>query len=280
MIYRKIENNKEQSLKQCLQYYCGDISKMQISRAIQEKDVKVNGKRVKTNVTIYEKDIVEAYFNEAKQNIYYVVYQYDNILVVNKKKGIETVSFDETKQTLQTVVQKDFPTAKAVHRLDTNTLGLVAFALNSTAESELLDAFKNGNVVKKYFAVVSSHDVKNEETFTDYFTKTDNATVKFSANDTDGIQASLSYKLIKRAGDLAQIEVDLHTGKTHQIRAQLAFHKIFILGDGKYGDKNLNRKYKRSVQSLASVYLRFENLATLKYLQSLPFDIRKLETLI
>ncbi len=280
MIYRKIENNKEQLLKQCLQYYCGDISKMQISRAIQEKDVKVNGKRVKTNVTIYEKDIVEAYFNEAKQNIYDVVYQDDNILVVNKKKGIETVSFDETKQTLQTVVQKDFPTAKAVHRLDTNTLGLVAFALNSTAESELLDAFKNGNVVKKYFAVVSSHDVKNEETFTDYFTKTDNATVKFSANDTDGIQASLSYKLIKRAGDLAQIEVDLHTGKTHQIRAQLAFHKIFILGDGKYGDKNLNRKYKKSVQSLASVYLRFENLATLKYLQSLPFDIRKLETLL
>lgn len=280
MIYRKIENNKEQSLKQCLQYYCGDISKMQISRAIQEKDVKVNGKRVKTNVIVYEKDIVEAYFNEAKQNIYDVVYQDNNILVVNKKKGIETVSFDETKQTLETVVQKDFPTAKAVHRLDTNTLGLVAFALNRNAENELLDAFKNGNVVKKYFAVVSSHDVKNEETFTDYFTKTDNATVKFGANDTDGIEAILSYKLIKRVGDLAQIEVDLHTGKTHQIRAQLAYHKIFILGDGKYGDKNLNRKYKKDVQSLASVYLRFENLATLKYLQSLPFDIRKLQTLL
>lgn len=280
MIYRKIENNKEQSLKQCLQYYCGDIAKMQISRAIQGKDVKVNGKRVKTNVTVYENDIVEAYFNETKQNIYDVIYQDDNILVVNKKKGIETVSFDETKQTLQTVVQKDFPTAKAVHRLDTNTLGLVAFALNRNAENELLDAFKNGNVVKKYFAVVSSHDVKNEETFTDYFTKTDNATVKFGANDTDGIEASLSYKLIKRVGDLAQIEVDLHTGKTHQIRAQLAYHKIFILGDGKYGDKNLNRKYKKDVQSLASVYLRFENLATLKYLQSLPFDIRKLETLL
>ena len=253
---------------------------MQISRAIQDKDVKINGKRVKTNVIVYENDVIEAYFNEQKQNIYDVIYRDDNILVVNKKKGIETVSFDENKQTLQTVVQKEFSTAKAVHRLDTNTLGLVAFALNNATERELLDAFKNGNVVKKYYAVVSTHDVKNEESFTDYFTKTDDAIVKFGATENDGIEANLSYRLIKRDNDLAQIEVDLHTGKTHQIRAQLAYHKIFILGDGKYGDKNLNRKYKKNTQELVSVYIRFENLPTLKYLQSLPFDIRKLTTML
>lgn len=280
MIYRKIENNKVQSIKQCLQYYCGDISKMQISRAILDKDVKVNGKRIKTNITVYENDIIEAYFNETKQNVFDIVYQDENILVINKKKGIETVSFDENKQTLQTLVQKDFANARAVHRIDTNTLGLIAFALNDTAEKELLDAFKTGNVVKKYYAVVSSHNIKDNETFVDYFIKPNNSIVKFGASEKDGKQASLSYQLIKQVGDLAQIEVDLHTGKTHQIRAQLAYHKIFILGDGKYGDKNLNRKYKKDVQALISVYLRFENLVNLKYLQSLPFDIRKITNLL
>jgi 23S rRNA pseudouridine955/2504/2580 synthase len=280
VIYRKIENNKVQSIKQCLQYYCGDISKMQISRAILDKDVKVNGKRIKTNITVYENDIIEAYFNETKQNVFDIVYQDENILVINKKKGIETVSFDENKQTLQTLVQKDFANARAVHRIDTNTLGLIAFALNDTAEKELLDAFKTSNVVKKYYAVVSSHNIKDNETFVDYFIKPNNSIVKFGASENDGKQASLSYQLIKQVGDLAQIEVDLHTGKTHQIRAQLAYHKIFILGDGKYGDKNLNRKYKKDVQALISVYLRFENLVNLKYLQSLPFDIRKITNLL
>lgn len=280
MIYRKIHNAKQQSVKQCLQFYCGDVAKSQISRAIQNKDVKINGKRIKTNVIVNENDVVEAYFSEVKQGVYAVVYADENVLVVNKLKGIETVSFDNEKQTLQTVVNQEYPTARAVHRLDTNTLGLVVFALNAEAERELVTAFKNGNVVKKYRAVVGNFNLQDAESFTDYFVKAQNSMVRFGATEADGVEARLSYKTVKRADDLAEIEVDLHTGKTHQIRAQLAFHKIFILGDGKYGDKNLNRKHKKDYQALASVYIRFENLNKLKYLQSLPFDIRNYQQLL
>lgn len=280
MIYRKFDNNKQQTLKQCLQYYCGDISKLQISRAISQKDVKVNSKRVKSNVLVYENDVIEVYFSELNREFYKTVYADDNVLVVNKLRSIETVSFDEDKQTLQKLVNNTYPTARAVHRLDTNTLGLLVFALNDEAENELLGAFKNGCVVKKYRAVVSGHNTKDAESFVDYFVKTDNNMVKFGATQADGIEARLDYKTLRRQGDLAEIEVDLHTGKTHQIRAQLAFHQIFVLGDGKYGDKNLNRKYKKDFQMLTSAYIRFENLNKLKYLQSMPFDIRNLTNLL
>ena len=150
------------------------------------------------------------------------------------------------------------------------------FALNKTAEEELIHAFKSGKVEKKYLAVVSAENVKENDNFQDSFVKNENnGQVKFGKAKNDGNDARLEYVLLSKNNDLANILVTLHTGKTHQIRAQLSYHKIYILGDGKYGDKNLNRKYKKYYQCLTSVYLKFTKLDKLKYLENKPFDIIK-----
>ena len=261
---------KETTLKDALHYYCSGLTNLDIMRALKNKDVKINGKRVRQDTMLQIGDEVQIYYSP---NQYYdIIYNDNNILVINKLKSIETNSADEQKQTLLKELQVDFPSIKPIHRLDTNTLGLIVFALNSLAETELLRAFKNGYVVKKYLAIVSANNVKNKDYFFDSFQK-HNGYVHFGKAKHDGNDARLEYECIERNEDLATILVTLHTGKTHQIRAQLSYHQIYILGDGKYGDKMLNRKYKKSQQQLKSVYLHFTNLNKLKYLEEKPFSL-------
>lgn len=340
-------NQRARPLKQALSECVSGLSGQAIARALSNKDIKVNGKRVKENVALAVFDEVTIFYNAI--NFYDVVYSDDNVLIVNKLRPIETtdnahsvvlqsdgarnlqetkcekgmtedkenvrISFygrDDTlqnlesdgnhgqaqnskgvqgnrsqiapysfKQTLESEVRKTYKNARAVHRLDINTLGLVCFALNDASERELIHAFRCGNVEKKYIAQVSSENVKPHEEFCDLLIKdSENSRVRIKPYDSSackgqnsGQLARLDYDLLSRSGDTATILITLHTGKTHQIRAQLAYHKIYILGDGKYGDKALNRKYKKSTQQLKSVYLKFRNLNSLDYLCCKQFSL-------
>ena len=264
-------SERKGTIKEILQYYCTGLTNIDITKALKNKDVKVNGVRVNSSVNIEVKDEISIYYIQKKY--YKIIYEDNNILVVNKLKSIETNSF-ENKQTLLTELQKKYATVLPIHRLDVNTLGLMIFALNKTAEEELIKAFKSGKVEKKYFAVVSAQNVKESDNFQDSFIKNEKSgQVKFGKAKNDGNDARLEYVLIDKKNDLANILVTLHTGKTHQIRAQLSYHHIYILGDGKYGDKNLNRKYKKNEQQLKSVYLKFSGLNKLKYIENFNFEI-------
>ena len=259
-------------LKDALLKNISGLSNFDIMKIMANKDVKINGKRTKENLTLSVGDEVSVYFNSPK--FYDIVYQDKNIVVVNKVHSIETNSSDEQKQTMESVLKKEFPTIRAVHRLDTNTMGLLCFALNDLAEKELKQAFKKGYVVKKYQALVQATNVKNKDSFTDYYEKdAKTAVMKVKSTGKAVQEIKLDYELLERNGDIAKILVNLHTGKTHQIRAQLAYHKIYILGDGKYGDKEFNRKHKKSHQELKSVYLHFTNLDKLSYLENKIFQI-------
>lgn len=265
-------NNLDCSLKQALTYYCTGLNSQDINNIIKNKDVKINGVRVKENVAIKPNVEITVYYSHKKY--YDILYQDENVVIINKIKSIETNS-DEYKQTLLYELSKEYPTIIPIHRLDTNTLGIMCFALNEVASQELVYAFKSGQVIKKYLAVVSQDNIQTSGQFQDSFVKTKDNIVRFDYAQNDGNDARLSYELMSKKDDLAIILVTLHTGKTHQIRAQLSYHKIYILGDGKYGDKNLNRKYKKSYQCLTSVYLEFTKLDKLKYLENKPFDIIK-----
>ena len=267
----EFRNDKPRKLKEALQFYVSGLSNFEVSKILSRKDVKVNGKRTKENLDLKENDQVCVY---VQNQVYFdVLYADKNIVVLNKVRPIETNS-NLSKQTLESELRKSYPTARAIHRLDTNTLGLVCFALNDNAEKELKNAFKKGDVVKKYVAVVNRKNVKSHEKFCDYYEKDSKSGVLKVKNHGKPInEIRLEYDLLAMQDDLASILVRLHTGKTHQIRAQLAFHNIFILGDGKYGDKELNRKHKKSYQQLKSVYLHFTNLEKLKYLEEKIFEI-------
>ena len=264
-------SERKGTIKEVLQYYCTGLTNIDIIKALKNKDVKINGVRVNSNSNVEIKDEISIYYVQKKY--YEIIFEDKNILVINKLKSIETNSI-ENKQTLLTELQKKYTTVLPIHRLDTNTLGLIIFALNKIAEEELIHAFKSGKVEKKYLAVVSAENVKENDNFQDSFLKNENnGQVKFGKAKNDGNDARLEYVLLSKNNDLANILVTLHTGKTHQIRAQLSYHHIYILGDGKYGDKNLNRKYKKNVQQLKSVYLKFTGLNKLKYIENLTFEI-------
>ncbi len=249
----------------------------QINRILRKKDIKVNGKRICQNCQLAQGDEVTIYFSEDAELLHFEdVYEDENILVVFKKRGIETVS--ETGQSLidEIKVKKDMKVF-AVHRLDRNTQGLVIFAKNETAKVELDVGFKNRTFEKFYLAEVFGRVENDSEKLKAYLKKHSNKSfVEISDSKAPGYeQIQTNYKLLKQNEQTAILEVELVTGKTHQIRAHLAHIGHFIIGDDKYGNSQINRKMGKKYQNLIAFKLKLHFLenSSLYYLDKKVFEI-------
>ena len=124
------------------------LSNYQIEKILQNKDIQVNNKRVKEDKKLLVGDYVEVYFDIEEKPWFEEVFCDNNVLMVNKKGGIEIIS--ETDRDLLSILQKKYGDVRAVHRIDRNTEGLVIFARNDIPERELLKSFKDKTVTKKY----------------------------------------------------------------------------------------------------------------------------------
>ncbi|MGN1201602.1 MAG: RluA family pseudouridine synthase [Candidatus Caccovivens sp.] len=222
-----------------------------VNKMLRNKDVKVNEKNVKENVSVKIGDeVVFFYSDDMLQKKYEVVFEDDDVIVVYKGAGIES----DGEKGLETVLK-----AIAVHRLDRNTEGLMVFAKNPKVADLLLSAFKKKLVHKTYVTEVVGHfDV--EQKFTAYLVKdSENSKVwiddKKSRNATE-IQTFI--KTLKAGKESSLLEVELITGKTHQIRAHLAYLGHAIIGDGKYGKNEDNKKFQQNHQKLACFRLKFD----------------------
>lgn len=129
-----------------------------------------------------------------------------------------------------------------VHRLDRPVGGLVVFARTSKALARLNDMFRNRQVNKRYWAIVRNRPPKDEDTITSHiFSVERNNKSYISPHPKTGTkEASLTYRLIGQSDRYYLLEIDLHTGRKHQIRAQLASIGCPVKGDLKYGDKRSN----------------------------------------
>ena len=245
-----------------------------LKTCLRKKDIKVNGKRIKENVEVFENDQIEVFLNTKKAKQIDVIFEDNNIIVAHKPQGIETTKKDKT--FLESESLEELVDATACHRLDKNTEGIVVLAKNKLAQKELEKAFKTHNVKKTYSAIVFGKINKKGEKFTNFLQKNDNFVKIFDKNpknQKDLLTAKLSYIIKKQVGELFEIDVNLETGRTHQIRAQLAHHGIFVLGDEKYGSKEANKKYHQKKQLLCSKQIAFENLsAPLDYLSGKVFE--------
>ncbi len=180
-----------------------------------------------------------------------VLYEDNHIIIVNKASG-EIVQGDKTGDKPLVDILKDWIKEKyakpgnvfcgVVHRLDRPVSGLVVFAKTSKALSRMNDMFRNGEVKKTYWAITRNTPPKQEDTLTHYITSIERNNKSYASPTPkkDAKEARLSYRHIASSERYHLLEVNLMTGRKHQIRVQLSAIGCTIKGDLKYGDKRSN----------------------------------------
>lgn len=233
-------------------------------KALRKKDIRVNDTKASDNVVVYAGDVIKVFIPDeqlfSKNNFNVdIVFEDDNIVVVNKPTEIEVVG--ENSLTTELCKYYNSTSIFPCHRLDRNTTGLVLFAKNEDALNILLSKFKNHEIEKHYNALVFGIPNKKEDTLTAYlFKDAKKSLVYISDIPKRGYEKIItSYKVISsnKKNNTSILDVNLHTGKTHQIRAHLAHIGYPIIGDGKYGDREVNKKFGYKYQQLCSCSLKF-----------------------
>lgn len=180
------------------------------------------------------------------------VYEDNHIIIVNKRPG-EIVQGDKTGDKPLSEIIKEYLKEKykkpgnvfcgVVHRIDRPVGGLVIFAKTSKALERLNGMLREGSIHKTYWALVEGHPEKKENKLINYL-KSDgrlNKTFITNQSDPDAKESILEYKTITEGDRYSLLEVNLMTGRKHQIRAQLSGIGYPIKGDLKYGAKRSNK---------------------------------------
>jgi len=175
-----------------------------------------------------------------------IVYEDEQILVVNKPAGIATQSAGVGAKDLETELKKyrktkgEKPEIYVVHRLDQPVSGLIVFAKTKEAAAALSKGMQEDSYLKDYKATVFTKEaLRKKDTLKSYLikdSKTNMAKV-VTANTVGAKEAVLDYEVTSESGEEKEVTVHLHTGRFHQIRAQLANIGAPIIGDRKYGTK-------------------------------------------
>lgn len=218
-----------------------------------------------------------------KDNLVKMVYMDNHLLVLNKPAGLLTQSDgslsanleDLAKSYLQKILNKETVFLQVVHRLDKSVSGLILFARSSKALSRLNEEIRNKNIKKKYLALVEGKVTKEKDHLIHYHLHKEFRAEIFVNERENTKKAELEYRVLKSWEDCTLLDIDLISGRYHQIRAQLSFIGHPIIGDKKYSSK----KNKECIK-LHSYYLELSHpilknriyfLSTFPHLQSESF---------
>lgn len=249
-----------------------------IFKALRNKDIRINGVKISENVpvnagdeiTLYIKD--EFLFGTTALDKSKIIYDDENIVIVNKPQDV-LVQGDGINIGLDKMVNDYFGTQNIVpcHRLDRNTSGLIIFAKNEMAEETISDMLKQHMIRKVYRCRVIGHPKNKKATLTAYLFKDSKTSQVIISNEKKKgyVEIVTKYEVIAYNNDgTSTLEVELVTGRTHQIRAHLAFIGYPILGDGKYGKNEVNKKFKLTRQELTAYKIIFNDaIGELEYLK-------------
>jgi len=269
-------------------------------KAFRQKDIKVNGVRIKQDYRAATGDITEIYIADdilegtkfsgsgpegsiSSNPGFSIVYEDDNLIIVFKKRGIPVQSMETGSiEPLVSRLHRQFPHdadgfPALCHRIDKNTSGLVMAARNPQTLDAVAVRLKMRRIRKLYQCICCGRPVKTEATLKAYLEKDkDNSRVFIKEKKTPGsLSISTRYRIMASNTELSRLEIELLTGRTHQIRAHLAYIGYPILGDQKYGSSELNKKYGIKQQALCAYKIIFESGAQdlLRYLDGKSFEV-------
>ena len=267
IVMKKLIVNKKYNEKKLNKFLLDNLPNLSINtlyKTLRKKDIKVNGKRISNNITIYENDEILVYIPDSllENNIHLdIIFEDDNILCINKPINLEVTG----ENSLTTLVHKKYINSDyspmPCHRLDRNTTGLILFAKNQITLDILLKKFKNHEIEKHYLALVYGYPNKNSEKIESYlFKDSSKSLVYISDFPKKGYSKIITSYTIQKKYDnnTTLLDVQIETGKTHQIRAHLAHIGLPIIGDGKYGINRINKKFNAKYQNLCSYKLKFK----------------------
>ncbi|WP_297378194.1 RluA family pseudouridine synthase [uncultured Helcococcus sp.] len=271
-----VSSDDNERLDSYLADYFEDISRSKISEQIKKKTIKVNETSVKPSYLIKEDDLITIDMDAFKLEEILpedlkleIIYQDDDIALINKPKGIVTHPTNKIRSnTLVNYLLYKFdnlPTLNGtdrpgiVHRLDMDTSGLLVVALNEEAMQKLKDQFKSREIIKKYRTLVNgSFDHENGTIERPIGRSKTNR--KLMEVTEGGKYALTSYEVVESNGEYSLLDIDLHTGRTHQIRVHLASINRPILGDKDYN--KIKSKFNISGQLLQAYHLEFNHPIT------------------
>jgi 23S rRNA pseudouridine1911/1915/1917 synthase len=189
--------------------------------------------------------------HSTKENLQ-VLFEDNHLIIVNKRAG-DITQGDKTGDKPLSDVVKEYVKEKynkagnvflgVVHRLDRPTSGVIIFARTSKALERLNKMLRDKVINKTYWAVIKNHPEKEKNTLINYLKKNpkNNKSSVYIKEITDSKKAILHYNVIKKLDNYSLVEIDLETGRHHQIRAQLSFIGFPIKGDLKYGFNRSNK---------------------------------------
>lgn len=260
-------NDAHQRLDKFLTKYMPDLPQSMLYKGLRKNCVRVNGKHVKQgDYILNEGDILSLYFKDEffKQPTKFIpiksdlkiVYEDENLLLIDKEAGVVVHADDKgTENTLIRRVQSylfekgeydpanehSFSPALA-NRLDRNTGGIIIAAKNAEALRIINEKIKNREIKKLYLCITEGQP-EPEGSLTAYLTRGDKIVSVTDAPSSDAKEIKTRYRLIASRNGLSLLEVELLTGRTHQIRAQLSAIGHPLAGDTKYGAKKTENRY-------------------------------------
>lgn len=295
------QNDSGQRIDKFITKALPDLPKSMMFKLFRKKDIKLNNKHCDISAILQEGDNVKIYVKDEflKNNIDLsflnadypidIIYEDDNILIADKPTEL-SVHADDTdnhdnminrilcylyKNNMYSPYNEASFVPALCNRLDKNTCGIVIAGKNASAVRELNKAIKENRATKKYRCITVNSFPDISGTLTAYHKKMPKGNiVKISDTEIEGYKKIVTkYQVIKKINGLTLAEIELVTGRTHQIRAHLAHINAHILGDGKYGIISENQKYKCFIQALCaySISFSFEKSSPLAYLNKKTF---------